>query len=243
MIGLQGFSDWVLALLPRLFLYPGGLGLVAAFVVFRLAQGGLVSLKPEALAQDLDKAPLLSLAVAWTTLSLISLPGASPLAAPVDTLVLVALVLISFSLDKEATFEREGWISAAMALAVLVSTIRGHTLTGYVPASGVSSLLAIFCIAIGVVRLSGTAQTSPAAVMRWIVWVGLGFGSLLSSTNPPGVPGILWTMAMYAIAFLVLNRASRLAFAATRGKRTTDAFTIAVWSLAALALVAALLGW
>src|SRR4051812_15825222 len=107
MTGLEGFSDWVLALLPRLSLYPGGVGVLVALVALRLAQGGVPAIRPLSLAQELIRTPLPSLALAWGAFALLPLPGAPPLSTQVDTLVLVTLVLISFSLDGEATFENE----------------------------------------------------------------------------------------------------------------------------------------
>ncbi len=82
MNGLEGFSDWTLALLPRLFLYPGGVWMLAAVLGLRFASGGLAAIKPSALVSDLSGVSLLAVAVAWAGLSLVPLPDASPLSAP-----------------------------------------------------------------------------------------------------------------------------------------------------------------
>lgn len=244
MTGLEGFSDWVLALLPRLFIYPGGLWMLVALAGLRLATGGLAAIRPRSILVDLAKALLPSLALAWATLSLLPLPGASPLAAPVDALVLIALVLISFTLDGDAALERERWISVGMALAVLSPVVRGHVLMGYVPAWDASSVISMFCIAVGLARLSNAAQRDLATAVRWLTWAGLGFGPLLSGATQSGAAGVLWTTLIYAVAIVVSGGvAGRCAFAASTSKRTTDAVTIVIWSMAVISLAVALLGY
>ena len=81
------FAAWLASLLPRLLLYPGGLGLLAA------AAGAL-----RARRTGPDRGPLPALhrlagALAWLALALLPLPGAAPLPLPPDLLVLAALLL------------------------------------------------------------------------------------------------------------------------------------------------------
>ncbi|HVF98659.1 MAG TPA: hypothetical protein VND68_02365, partial [Chloroflexia bacterium] len=90
---LAGFSDWALALAPRLFLYPGGLAIAAALVLAlytsRRATGTPVVRYAFSLITD---ANTLSLALAWAALSILPMPGTAPLPFPVDRFSLVSVV-------------------------------------------------------------------------------------------------------------------------------------------------------
>jgi len=96
---LASFSDWTLALLPRLFLYPGGLWLLVMLLALRFASGCARSVYPRALFADLSHANLISVSTAWVALALAPFPSSATLPSPVDSLVLAAIALLSLLLD------------------------------------------------------------------------------------------------------------------------------------------------
>ncbi len=244
MTGLEGFSDWVLALLPRLFLYPGGAWLLAALLGLRLVSGGLSAIKLHALALDLLNAPLAALSTAWVAVSLGPLPGGSPLAAPVDTLALVALVLVSLSLEsgrKEIYRMDEGLVSLAMALGVLGSGVPVHLLPGYAPEGSISSWLAMLCVAAGLVASVPVGGRDLARGVRWLAWMGLGFVPVLKGWADLPITGIYWTSLVYVVAIAIFAFAYKgLAHYKYIGDWEVKALT---WCFALLALLAGVMGY
>src|SRR5437868_6034119 len=97
---LGPFSDWTLALLPRLFLYPGGLWMLSMLLPLCLLPARRRSrafLPPASCLLPAGPSP--QLAVAWVALALLPLPGAAPLPFPVDRLSLAGLLVTSLALD------------------------------------------------------------------------------------------------------------------------------------------------
>lgn len=244
MSGLEGFSDWTLALLPRLFLYPGGVWLLAALLGLRVTSGGWSAVRPQALVRDLSRASLLALAVAWAASSLVPLPAASPLSSQVDTFALVALLVASLALDevkRGASGWREGWVSIGMALAVLAPAVQGRTLLGYVSTWNISSVLSMVCVGVGLIALSvDTGRHLPGAV-RWLGWLGLGFAPVLAGW--PQVPGggFYWTSLIYALSIATLVSVGRFVASYTHGRK--DVVVAVVCVLATLSLLATLVGY
>ncbi|HKP51398.1 MAG TPA: hypothetical protein VJ183_01970 [Chloroflexia bacterium] len=240
MTGLEGFSDWVLALLTRLFLYPGGVWLLVVLAGLRFACGGAATIRPTALATVLLKSSLPALSVAWAAISMLPLPGASALSAPIDRLALTALVLASLALDNHPDL-REVAISASMALAVLSPLAQGDALLREVRPWEVSSVLSMLCVAVALLVLSNKVVLSLPGAVRWLSWLGLGFAPVLAGWGGHLLPGILGTSLVYATSIAILSTIGRLT---SIHKPDKDwAIVTVAYGLAALSLLAALLGY
>jgi hypothetical protein len=249
MTGLAGFSDWALALLPRLFLYPGGAWMLVMVLWLRLVSGGPKAVRPATLAADLIKASLPALAVGWASLALIPLPGVSALSAPVDRLVLVALILVSRAISEVSGVGKHSWIesciSAGITLALLAPLARGRSLLltgGDGAVWNLSSVLSVLAVMAGLAALSTSAALDdlPGAA-RWLAWLGLGLAPVWASWVQPPLPGIYWVSLTYALAIVMLSISGRAISAYARDKGATIA--VGVWVLTTLSLLAALLGY
>lgn len=242
MTELAGFSDWALSLLPRLFLYPGGVWLLAALLWLRLASSGPTPIRPAALVADLLKASLPALAVGWAALALISLPGASPLAAPIDRLILAALPLVSLALSgvDDSSKREEGWIGAGITLALLSPLTQGQTLLLLSDEAiwGVSSALSVLSVALGLAALSTAIKRDMSGAVRWLAWLGLGLAPVWTAWAQPPLPGIYWTSLVYTFAIAILAIIGKFMSARIRNR---EAVVTGVWALAVLSLLAALL--
>src|SRR5213083_2289091 len=97
---LSLFSDWTLALLQRLFLYPGGLWALGA-LLWLGAMRNVGTLKRWNVG-TLERSHLLAAAVAWAGLALSPLPSAAPMPVPADRFALVGLLVTSRILDSAA---------------------------------------------------------------------------------------------------------------------------------------------
>lgn len=262
MTELASFSDWVLALLPRLFLYPGGVWMLAALLLMKLTAGGPPSLRPGAIAADLLKDSLPALALAWTALALIPLPSAPPLAAPVDRLVLCALALVSMFASRTTRGGWEAWVNVGIAVAVVAPLARGTALLAKIEAVSISGVLSMLATTLGLAALSSGIGRDYSAGVRWMVWLGLGFAPVWSASEELRLaPGLLWVSMVYAVVISLFTLATRLSRSAFDGKdwavavgdqgsgiggRESAAVTaclfFAVWGAAAVSLLAALLG-
>jgi hypothetical protein len=240
MTGLEGFSDWVLALLPRFFLYPGGVWLLVALVGLRFAGGGKASLRPATLITDLLKASLPALSVAWAVISLLPLPGASVLGAPIDRLTLAAIILTSLVLDAAPDW-KEVAISVGMALAVLSPLAGESGLLSEARSWEVSSALSMVCVAVGLVALSSRVGRDLPGAVRWLAWLGLGLAPVLAGWGEPFLPGIYWTSLVYAAAIAIFAVAGR--FTSILGPDKDLRLVTLTWGVATLSLLAALLGY
>ena len=241
-MGLEQVSDWTLALLPRIFFYPGGVWLLAALVALRFAAGGLTSLVPSALASDLATAALPALSVAWVAVALLPLPGASPLAAPVDRFVLAALALVALALDRRhggAVDRREVFIAVSITVALLAPVARGVSLLDGAPTWNLSSIFSMLCVAVGLAALSGRAARNLASAARWLAWLGLGFAPLLADWVAIPLQRLILASLVYAAGIVILAGGSRLVHLDPRDAR----WIMVVWALAPVSLLAALLGY
>ena len=238
MTGLQSFSDWVLSALPRLFLYPGGLWLVAALLALRVASlGSLRSLRPITLARDFLSTQPLALALGWVGVALLPLPGgASALAFPADRLVLAALPLVSLAFDRES-LGRSWWPSLAVTLALLAPVaVVESGLMGSGARWSPLVVLVMLAVATGALALWRDATHNLAGGARLLAWLGLGAMPLLGWPQPL-FPGIAWASFVYALLVLV---AAMLARFITRRVRP-EALTVLAWALAGASLLFALL--
>ncbi|MEO5952701.1 MAG: hypothetical protein ABIQ44_09575 [Chloroflexia bacterium] len=173
---LAAFSDWVLALLPRLFLFPGGLWMLVGLTVIRFALGGLDALRPRRLASDLAQVNLGSAAIAWAAISLLPLPGTAALPAPVDRWVLVAMLSVSLLLSIGEVEEKARiWFAlagAGIALALLgpmASTQRLLTSDSQLDLGWNATPWAL-SVGLGIVALYWLGEDRIESQLRWLAW-------------------------------------------------------------------------
>ena len=241
---LAQFSDWVLALLPRLFIYPGGLWLLAGVALIRLAGDGTKGVGPRAWLDDLIGAGLPSLAIAWAGVALLPLPGASVLPTPVDRWSLAALLAVSLLLDlgmQGANRTRMAHAGAAITLAILAPLAAGDSLLE-LPADLASRAplafgLAVVAVVVGLVGMVWWGGSGPAGQVRGLGWLAL---ALIS------VSGDMWpivTAWVFGVGIVVWFLAGRLRTRLVREQGALpEGWALAIlWLPAFLALGASLL--
>ncbi len=160
------FAAWVVALVPRLLLWPGGVALLLA--------GGWAWWRQ----RKIDAAPAsalvrLGLALAWVVVALLPLPGAAPLVPPPDALVLTGLLLAAGALAGDGA-RSDGAALCTGAVAVCAAGAGGFLLPFAAVAPPVA-LLAALAYAGG---LASMADSSPAApplprLLLTLGWAGL----------------------------------------------------------------------
>jgi hypothetical protein len=225
---LAAFADWTLALLPRLFLYPGGLFLVGALALARAASGGLGALSPRALLHDFAGANTLSLALAWAAIAVVAVPG-RPLPFAPGAPVLALLLALSLLLDITGERGREQALAgAAVTLALLVPSVGSEAGLAVWIAAGLAVLAGVY--ALGPLRDALGAQ---ARAVGW-VWLWLSGGWAYLPTGPAWLALVLLPAGALVVGFVL--RAAR----AGRGASAAASPVIA-WSLALPSLLAALL--
>ncbi|HET6262225.1 MAG TPA: hypothetical protein VFG99_08295 [Chloroflexia bacterium] len=189
---LAGFSEWALALLPRLFLYPGGLAMAVALALalFTSRPAAGTSVVRHAL-HPVANANILPLALAWAMLSVLPASGTASLPFPVDRFSIVAIVAASLLFDLIASKERhqdELWPSLAILLALMSPLAWQGEL---MPGSGdedVSGYLAGAATLVGLVGLFGSTRCGWSAAARWLAWWG---AALALGTLPAGAWGLV----------------------------------------------------
>lgn len=235
---LASFSDWVLAVLPRLFVYPGGAWMLAALLILRFILGGRKGISPPGIIYNLSRAHLLSLALAWTALSLASLPGASMLTFPADRLVLAGLLAASLALEQLAGDDRwwyEALCGVAITLALVAPLAGGRSLLATGDTSSLAAWLSAFAVSIGLAALAPTVRDSLAGGVRWLAWLGVALAPLWSQ---PYIAGVVGASIAYLLLIALLAALGKATYARDGRARLLLAIT---WGLAALALLAALL--
>jgi hypothetical protein len=253
---LEGFSRWTLELLPRLFLYPGGLWALVALLVLRLASGGVNAIRPRSLAADLLRAPLLPTGCAWVAMALLPLPASGPLWYPADRLVLAGLLLTSLVLDQAPSSEYRvpstefqdttlatrysllaTHVEVAIALAILAPLASGQALLSAPLNRGAPGWLALGAVVVGLCAISNSTTLTLPGALRWLAWLGLAADEFWASIDSQ--PEWFWLGAAslaYAFAIATIAGAGRLAVV----RRNRTAMLAICWGLAALALVWAL---
>ncbi|HST06038.1 MAG TPA: hypothetical protein VLQ48_15070 [Chloroflexia bacterium] len=190
---LAQFSDWVLALLPRLFIYPGGLWLLAGVLLVRLAGGGATAIRPGVWLDDLLRTDLPSLALAWVVVALLPLPEASILPSPVDIWVLAALLALSLLLDvglrnpQGLVIKQTG---VAITLAVLAPLAAGDlpitAPNDYLNHAPLAFGLTMAAVVLGVVVILWLGCRGLAGQVRCLAWLGLALAPIY---------GDMWTIS------------------------------------------------
>ncbi|MDQ5824271.1 MAG: hypothetical protein M3441_08665 [Chloroflexota bacterium] len=203
---LAGFSDWALALLPRMFLYPGGLAIVAAlllalFMPRPATDTTRTSVLNEAL-RLVAHVNIPALACVWAALSILPLPGVSPLPFPVDRFTLVAITAISLLFDfilKSKSNRDELWPNLAIVLALTSPAASQSGLVLGVAEPGVVDYLAGAAVLAGLVGLFDSVSYGWSQAARWLAWWGaamaLGMvpGGMWGFVSLPGAMVLGWT--------------------------------------------------
>ena len=233
---LAGFSEWTLALLPRLFLYPGCLWLLAMIAGPRFVADRQAT-SPRAWQSNILQGNLPSLATAWAAVALLPLPGAASLPFPIDKLALTGLLAVSLAFGSGVKGQGFGvrnnrLIELAILIAV-VAPIAGQT-TLIDMSSGIPGWISLTAVFLGVALLSHQAASSLSLAARLVGWLGLASTPLWTL---PRLENPLRVALVYMILMLTAAIVGRLA--ADRVK--ADWSMGVVWSLAALSLLAALL--
>jgi hypothetical protein len=243
---LAGFSEWTLALLPRLFLYPGGLWLLAVVVAFRSLAGGRHRISLGALSADFLRTDLFDLAIAWAAVALLPIGGAL-LPFPTDRLAIAGLLSISLAFDSRFfTAQAQRFIrgqgpgtrywrlgTELAILAAVVALIAGQRTLLDVN-SGFSAWISLVAVLVGVASLASRAAGDFPLAARLVGWLGL-------ASTP------LWTLSRLqdpirvVIAFTILVLAACIAGRVLVARIRAGWSTAVVCTLAALSLLTALL--
>lgn len=206
---LAPFSDWTLSLVPRLFLYPGGAGLLAALLFLRLLVGGHGALSPRQLAKSLLSANLPSLAVTWAAMALLPLPGTQPLTLPADRFTLAALLALSLLLDRPSA--EEGWLGAGITLALMAPVAEGDSLLLAPDTQTLSHWVSMLAVLVGLAGLMSIDRSNLSAQVRCLAWLGVSAWPLCGWAQQQfALPGALIVSVTYVGALAVIALMSRL---------------------------------
>lgn len=184
---LAAFSDWVLAILPRLFVFPGGLWMLVGLAVIEFAWAGRESLRSKHWIAQLSQVNLGAAACAWAALALLPLPGTQPLPTPVDRWALVALLAVSLLLDLEnqqnqqsETRHQRTLAGAGITLALLAPLASGQALLVSEGALGMTwaARLGAFAVGLGIATLLLSGDRGIGANVRGLAWLAMGLAPL-----------------------------------------------------------------
>lgn len=237
---LAAFSDWVLVLLPRFLIYPGALWMVAGVAFFRVAGGGIETLRLRRLLHDVAGLDVAAAAVAWAALATMPMPGATSLPAPVDRWVTAAMLALSLVLSlREAQGVRikNALAGTGLTLALLAPLAGGNgLLLGYAALEdGWAARLGFFAVVLGIIILREPGTTGIDGDIRHLAWLALALAPLWPYF-PDNWP--LATVAVFAVAYLS-GRISKLL--TTRYSLLTAHYPAIQWLLVGAALLAGLL--
>ena len=245
---LAGFSEWTLALLPRLFLYPGGLWLLIVMLVFRVTGKGREQISSSVLLLDFLAAELAVLATAWVAVALLPVPGAVRLPFPADRLAIAGLLAVSLAFDRygnngvTAEMQRRSvftgfnyrWGIELAILTAVVAPVAGQRTLLDVNA-GLSGWISLLAVLVGMAALAPQAANGLALAVRLVGWLGLTSTPLWSL---PRLEDPVRVVVTYTMLVLMAAVGGRLFL-----KRINRGWSmVAVCTLAALSLLAALLG-
>jgi len=163
----RAFAAFVLALLPRLLLYPGGLfALLVAGLLSRL-----IRVSPRLVAESPSPAPseagaILALALGWAGLALLPLPGLAPLPGGPDALVPLGLLPAA------------SWLLLPAPVAADRRALGGYLLLLLAP------LLALAQSSAGSLLRLLPPTTAVEAGIRWLILLAFCAGFAVISTQP-----------------------------------------------------------
>lgn len=207
---LSGFSDWALALLPRIFLYPGGLAIVAALLLALFMQRSATDTTRTTLLHKVLRlvahANVPALACAWAALSILPLPGVLPLPFPIDRFTLVAIITISLLFDftvKTESNRDELWPNLAIVLALMSPLASQRGIVLGIGEPGVVDYLAGAAVVAGLVGLFDSVGYGWSRAARWLAWWGAGMALGM-------VPGGMWGFVSLPAALALGRIAQRL---------------------------------
>ena len=207
---LAGFSDWALALLPRMFLYPGGLAIVAALLMAlfmpRPAAGTTPTTPLHKTLHLIAHANIPALACAWAALSILPLPGISLLPFPADRFTMVAIIAISLLFDlatRRESGREELWPNLAIVLALMSPVTSQRGLVPGASGPGVVDYLAGAAVVAGLVGLFESVSYGWSRAARWLAWWGAAFALGM-------VPGGMWGLVSLPLALVLGWGAQRL---------------------------------
>jgi hypothetical protein len=234
MTPLAGFSDWTLALLPRLFLYPGGLWLLVALIVLLVATGGRETRRYRSLLHDLTQANLPALATAWAAISLLPLPGTQPLPFPADRLSMASLLALSMLFDAPSTRREQGMAGTAITLAIMAPLAGGQAILNVGGEVTIADWLSLLAVAVGLAALAADGAPSLPGGVRWLGWLGLGATPIWHQAL---ISNALWVSLVYALAIGMIAWTSVIVW-----RRANRMLAVGVaFGMAAASLLAALL--
>lgn len=189
---LAGFSDWVLALVPRLFFAPGGVCLLLAFALYSIAKRNLIGLSLRQLFHAFLRENTLALAFAWTATALVPLAGIAPLPFPVDAFSLLSLPVISLAFDIVDNKKNIGEIVGVLAItaALLSLALPEKRLLVPGPGNGSLSWVVLGAVVAGLGALAPSAGLGINGAMRWLA-LGLTGLTLAASFNLEVVVALL----------------------------------------------------
>lgn len=241
---LAQFSEWVLALLPRLFIYPGGLWLLVGVALIRLAGDGAKRVGPKAWLDDLMRANLLSLAIAWAGVALLPLPGTSVLPSPVDRWALATVLAVSLLLDsgmRGAGRGRMAQAGAAITLAILGPLAGGDSIVGlpadYASRAPLAFGLAVVAVMVGLVVMVWWGGGGLAGEVRGPGWLAL---ALMPVYGDMWLLVTAWVFGAGIIVWFVAGKA-KTRLVREQGALPEGWVLVILWLPAFLALGASLL--
>lgn len=229
-------SEWVPAALLRLAIYPAGLWVLFALLVFHFA-GGRTPGTLRLWAGELARSPL-PVALAWVALALLPLSGIAVLPFAPQTFSIVVLLVASLVTQAYAVEGRASirplHFTATLLLAALSLALTIYTQEGVLqPLTWSVSVAGLVCVwALG----KSEESRSLSGDLRLLTWLGLLLAPLLNSVSAnSGTGALAWSAAAYLVLVAIAGLARRL-----RPVMADNTAALICWGLAALSLLVVL---
>lgn len=193
-----------------MFLYPGGLAIVAALLMALFMPRPVTDTTRTTLLHKalrlVAHANIPALACAWAALSILPLPSVPPLPFPVDRFTLVAITAISLLFDftlKSESNRYELWPNLAIVVALMSPVASQRGLVLGVTEPGIVDYLAGAAVLAGLVGLFDGGGYGWSRAARWLAW----WGAVMALGM---VPGGMWGFASLPAALVLGWIAQRL---------------------------------